>query len=218
MTLAALLVIFASGLSTSAQAADPSIAISGVTFSWPEKIYRPIGSSPVTFTITNNSGRQIVKAEYQLINSNGSMITFESAIGLKNGVKTYVTNNWYELDTNKYYVEPLKLVFYVKFSDLDPAGNPAPVSIDFAFAPRPDDKPTPAPTVTVTATPAPAPTVTVTATPAPAPTVTVTARPTIDGVDVALLNTKISGINNQLKTLNAKIKKICSAKPKPKGC
>jgi hypothetical protein len=78
--------------------------------------------------------------------------------------------------------------------------------------------PTPAPTVTVTATPAPAPTVTVTATPSPAPTVTVTARPAIDGVDVALLNTKILGINNQLKTLNTKLKKICGVKPKPKGC
>jgi hypothetical protein len=92
-------------------------------------------------------------------------------------------------------------------------------------------KPAPAPTVTVTATPAPAPTVTVTATPAPAPTVTVTATPapaptvyTVNPADQSLadmvktLTNVVRSQTGQLSTLNAKLKKICSAKPKPKGC
>lgn len=71
---------------------------------------------------------------------------------------------------------------------------------------------TPAPTVTVTAKPAPAPTVTITATPAPAATVYVT-NPTDQS-----LSTLVASQKNQLKLLNAKLKKICSAKPAPKGC
>ena len=62
------------------------------------------------------------------------------------------------------------------------------------------------------ATPAPAATVYVTATPAPAATVYVT-----NPADQTLKD-----LNNSLKAqvtlLNAKLKKICAAKPKPKGC
>jgi len=76
----------------------------------------------------------------------------------------------------------------------------------------PTPKPTPAPTVTVTAIPAPAPTVTVTATPAPAPTVYVK-----NPADLALSDS-IARLQIQVSTLNAKLKKICAAKPKPKGC
>jgi hypothetical protein len=72
--------------------------------------------------------------------------------------------------------------------------------------------PAPAPTVTVTAMPAPAPTVTVTATPAPVPTVYVK-----NPADLALSDS-IARLQIQVSLLNAKLKKICAAKPKPKGC
>ena len=72
--------------------------------------------------------------------------------------------------------------------------------------------PAPAPTVTVTATPVPAPTVTVTATPAPAATVYITNPANQTLTDL------VTSLKGQVGLLNAKIKKICSAKPKPKGC
>ena len=72
--------------------------------------------------------------------------------------------------------------------------------------------PKPAPTVTVTATPAPAPTVTVTAIPAPAPTVYVT-----NPADTSLQDL-VSSLRERISLLEKKIKKVCSAKPKPKGC
>jgi hypothetical protein len=82
----------------------------------------------------------------------------------------------------------------------------------------------PAPTVTVTAQPAPAPTVTVTAQPAPAPTVTVTAQPApaptvyITNPSDQNLSDLVSSLKAQVTLLNAKVKKICAAKPKPRGC
>jgi hypothetical protein len=85
-------------------------------------------------------------------------------------------------------------------------------------------KPAPAPTVTVTAQPAPAPTVTVTAQPAPAPTVTVTAQPapapTVYLTDPSDRNLSelVKSLKREVTSLKAKLKKICSAKPKPKKC
>lgn len=64
-------------------------------------------------------------------------------------------------------------------------------------------------------------------TPTPAPTPTPTPKPIVTvapkqepGVssEVLQLKTQVALLQNQLKTLQAKVTKICSAKPKPKGC
>jgi hypothetical protein len=70
----------------------------------------------------------------------------------------------------------------------------------------------PSPTASVKATPAPAPTVTVTATPAPAATVYLT------NPSDKTLSDLVALLKNQVNKLNAKVKKICAVKPKPKGC
>jgi hypothetical protein len=74
----------------------------------------------------------------------------------------------------------------------------------------------------VTATPAPAPTVTVTATPAPAPTVTVTATPAptvyVTNPSDKNLTDLVTSLKSQVNLLNAKLKKICAVKPKPRNC
>jgi hypothetical protein len=83
------------------------------------------------------------------------------------------------------------------------------VSAPFEFVPRAAVLPTPAPTVTVTANPLPAPTVTVTAQPVQAIT---------DWAQMETLKAELAIVKNDLRAVNAKLKKICSAKPKPKGC
>jgi hypothetical protein len=54
--------------------------------------------------------------------------------------------------------------------------------------------------------------VTVTATPAPAPTVYITNPSDKNLADL------VTSLKSQVNLLNAKLKKICSAKPKPKNC
>jgi hypothetical protein len=71
--------------------------------------------------------------------------------------------------------------------------------------------PTPAPTPTPKPTPAPTPT------PKPIVTVTPKQEPNMSS-EVLQLKTQVALLQNQLKTLQAKVTKICSAKPKPKGC
>ena len=57
--------------------------------------------------------------------------------------------------------------------------------------------------------------------PSPTPTVTVTAQPAQSATDRAVieaLSQNLTIIQSELKALKAKLKKICSSKPKPKGC
>jgi hypothetical protein len=86
------------------------------------------------------------------------------------------------------------------------------ISKPIVFISRTSPTVTPAPTASVAAKPTPAPTVTVTATPAPGPTVFV--KNPSDETLLAL----VASQKSQIALLNAKLKKICSAKPKPKGC
>jgi len=62
---------------------------------------------------------------------------------------------------------------------------------------------------------------------APTPKPTLTSKPTVTQppsqtsdatTDVLTLKSQVSSLQSQLKALEGKIKKICSAKPKPKGC
>jgi hypothetical protein len=69
-----------------------------------------------------------------------------------------------------------------------------------SMTPTPSPKPTPAPTVTVTATPLPAPTVYIS-----------------NPADESLRN-QIIVLRTQVSQLEKKLKKVCAAKPKPKGC
>ena len=106
-----------------------------------------------------------------------------------------------------------RMVFFCKDAYVDYGGYVPPTPMPAPTpTPTPTPIPTPTPTVTVTAKPAPAPTVTVTALPAPGPTVYVK-----NPADLALSDS-VARLQMQLSTLNAKLKRICAAKPKPKGC
>ena len=132
-------------------------------------------------------------------------------IGLKSGATANQSQFWYDALLSR-GTQPFTLRFSVQYYSSSGISNPAPISIPFKFTERTAVSPTPAPTVTVTATPAPAPTVTVTATPAPAPTVYLT------NPSDKTLTDLVASLKGQVSLLNAKLKKICAIKPKPKGC
>lgn len=208
----------------SAQAADPSLTISGVTLSWPAVIYQPVSSSQVTMLITNNSGYSLLTAKYSIKDKFGTQVADGSKIGVPGGLNS-ITENWYARDIDK-GTAPFTITFSIEFFATSGVPNAAPASAAFQFASRTGGgtTPAPAPTVTVTATPAPAPRVTVTATPAPAPTVTVTATPApaptvfVTNPSDKNLNDLVTSLKSQVNLLNAKLKKICAVKPKPKNC
>jgi len=213
VALIGLLIATTSLFAVSAKAANTSVTLSCVTFSWPDTIYRPLPGGTVTFNLsfTNNCGYEVLLAKYTLVDKFGSSLETGSIVGLKPAVITNQSQNWYEFLFSK-GVEPFTLLLIVEHFSSFGISNPPAVSVPFKFAERTAVLPTPTPTVTVTAIPAPAPTVTVTATPAPSPTPTVT-NPTDQ-----TLRDLVTSLISQIGLLNAKVKKICAVKPKPKGC
>ena len=69
------------------------------------------------------------------------------------------------------------------------------------------------------------PTPTTTPTPTPTPKPTISSKPAVtstqgsaDAGELLSLKTQVALLQSQLKTLQGKLNKICSGKPKPKGC
>jgi len=215
-----LLIASTSLFTVSAKGANSSVTLSCVTFSWPDTIYRPLSGGTVVFNLTykNNCTYDVLSAKYILIDKFGSSVASDAFIGLKAGVTANQSQSWMEFLLAR-GTEPFALRFSVEHFGSFGISNPAPVSVPFKFTERTAVLPSPIPTVTITATPAPAPTVTITATPAPAPTVYM-ANPADQSLTemVKTLTNVVKSQTSQLSTLNAKLKKICAAKPKPKGC
>lgn len=157
----------------------------------------------------NNCSYEVLSAQYLLVDKFGSLVTGDVLVGLKPGVTANQSQDLSQFAVSK-GTEPFTLRFSVEHFSSFGISNPAPVSVPFNFTERTTILPTPAPTVTVTATPAPAPTVTVTAT--PAPTVYITNPSDKNLADL------VSSLKSKVSLLNAKVKRICSVKPKPKGC
>lgn len=74
-----------------------SLNVQGVTVSWPEKIYIPERTNvPLLISFTNNSGKDVLKAEWILKDGSGNTISSRSVIGLKSGFTGYETDNVYQ--------------------------------------------------------------------------------------------------------------------------
>jgi hypothetical protein len=176
-----LLLSTTSVFSVSAQAAEPSVTVSGITLSWPAVIYRPVSSSQVTMSIANNSGRTLLYVAYTVTDRIGTQVAFGSATEIPRGLSS---------------------ITHVAYFPSAGIPNPPSVSAEFDFASRSAGgaSPTAAPTVAKTATPSSAPTVYIT-------------NPSDKN-----LNDLVTSLKSQVNLLNAKLKKICAVKPKPKNC
>ena len=195
------LLLFATSVfSVPAQAADPSVTTSGITLSWPAVIYRPVSSSQVTMSIANNSGRTLLYVAYTVKDRVGTQVAFGSATEIPRGLSS-ITHTWYakDIDGGK---APFTLSFYVSYFPSAGVSNPPSVSAEFDFTSRSGGgtSPTAAPTETKVPTPAPVPTVYVT-------------NPSDKN-----LNDLVTSLKGQVNLLNAKLRKICAVKPKPKHC
>jgi hypothetical protein len=244
--LLSLILLFTGSVFVSTAARADSLDVLGGVVTWPDKMYLPDGCSSFAFQYRNNTGVELLQLGFIISDPFGRSVERESQIGIgpnksgtwnvqmcsfdfKNGLGPYIIKVFVS-DYSSTQREVQKEIYFLPIPNSAGSGssgsglNPVPTVTVTAT-------PAPAPRVTVTATPAPAPTVTVTATPAPAPTVTVTATPapaptvyTVNPADQSLadmmktLTNVVRSQTSQLSTLNAKLKKICAAKPKPKGC
>jgi hypothetical protein len=187
----------------------------GVSVSWDDSsLYQP-SSSCTGYVFNYTAAPRVLFADIEITNRYNDKIGSAIIFGGKTGVVSV------QVCPNKDFTGT-KVALVIKGGT---GGTDDVVSTPITFLSRTTGTTTsPAPTVTVTAQPAPAPTVTVTAQPAPAPTVTVTAQPApaptvyITNPSDQNLSDLVASLKSQVTLLNAKVKRICAAKPKPKGC
>ena len=196
----------------------------GAKVTWNDKLYQTDGCSNYDFNWYNGVGRRLLSFEISIVDAYGRRLGDASKIGVEAGTSG-VFNVFICESSFKTGLGPYTLKVYIE--DYTGGFGSRQTTKDFYFSQIPGTSssstpvPLPNPTVTVTKTPAPAPTVTVTATPAPAPTVTVTATPESDNFyksEAVRLQTELITLQIKYDSLNTKIKKICSIKPKPKNC
>ena len=221
IALAALLIAFTSVFAaSSAQAGELNVL--GGKLTWPDKMYIAEGGcSRYGFQYSNETGIELLTLGFEISDPFGRNLTNESEIAIKPN-KSGTWNVQICPSQFKNGLGPYVIKLMVK----DFSSTQRQETKEIYFLPIPGATPAPTPTVTVTRTPAPAPTVTVTAIPAPAPTVTVTVTatpapaPTVYSVNPAdqTLSDLVKSLKSQVSLLNSKVKKICSVKPKPKGC
>jgi len=213
--LLSLVLLFTGSVFVSGTAKADSLEVLGGIVTWPDKMYLPDGCSSFAFQYRNNTGVRLLQLGFIITDPFGRKVEDQSEIGIDPNKSGTWNAQMCRLDF-KNGLGPYTIKVFVQ--DYSSTQREVQKEIYFLSIPNSAGSGTsgsglnPVPTVTVTASPAPAPTVTVTATPAPAPTVYVTNPSDKNLADL------VTSLKSQVNLLNAKIKKICAAKPKPKGC
>jgi hypothetical protein len=165
----------------------------GVTISWEDALlYQPSSGNCSTYIFTFADTKNVLIAYIKIKNKFGEEIGRTRILGPSGKASVQVCSSS-DLSESRVFLEIT-------------GGSNLPsdiVSAPITFLSR---------TATASAKPTPTPTKTVTATPSPTPTVYVT-----NPAD-ANLRGEILLLKAEIIALNLKLKKICSAKPKPKGC
>lgn len=202
-----LLFLVGVALSSMPTANASQINATGATITWDDSsIYAPVSCSQYNFNVTLDSAT-IWQIELSIKNKFGDVIASGHSIYGNGQLALQVCKSSGELiDTvliakvithqvvTSIYQKPI--VFLSRSGSSTSGTTPAP---------------TPTPTVK-TPEPTPTPTVTITAAPSPAQTVYLTNPIDID------LQSKYIALQSKYSTLQSKLAKVCSAKPKPKGC
>ena len=191
---------------TSASAeTTPTLTKNGITLSFPKPVYEIASSTSVSANYTNNSGFELYALGYEVTDRFGSVIVFDSpqAYKVANGTSGTIVRTWYAYEFVK-AVAPLTITMIAKYG-YNSGKSDELVSAPFEFVPRVAVLPTPAPTVTVTVTPAPK---------------EAELLVQINELKLRLERSEVTvkSLQTVMGKATQKLAKICSAKPKPKGC
>jgi len=196
----ALIAVFAvlAGLITvgvHAQASPKTVSFAGVTVEYKEPLFCPTNGNRLDteFSINNGTGEDLLSLDIFYLDKYGQVVTSGFLASFKAGLtKTLrVGLTQYESSSLK-CTDISKMRVYVDFYSTSSKSD---TSIDQAIEVAQIGAPTPTPT--------------------PTPSVTI---PSWVADRLAENDFQIERLASENRTLKAKIKKICSVKPKPKGC
>ena len=203
IALATLLIAFTSVFAISSANAG-ELNVLGGKLTWSDNMYKSDACSNYDFAYSNETGIELLILGFELNDPFGRKLTGWTEVG----IKPNKSGTWNQQICKSAFTNGLG-PYVIKLTVKDYVSTQRQATKEIYFLEIPGATPTPTPTVTVTRTPAPAPTVTVTATPAPI---------YIENPANKTLTDLVTKLNSQVKLLNAKVKKICAVKPKPKGC
>jgi len=192
------LTLILNSIITPYSASAGEIDVLGFKVTWSDPFYKAATGSCARypFNYTNNLGGEVINVKIDLINKYGVILGNESISG---GVKNGISGVWNILICGTQF-NAVEGPFEAKVSLKDYFGNVREGKKGVTFLSIPTATPTPTPTAVAQATPTPAPTVYIT-----------------NPAD-ATLQDLVSSLKSQISLLEKKLKKICAAKPKPKGC
>lgn len=175
------------------QASAGELSVFGAKLSWSDKMYVSDGCSRYDFQYTNGTGIELLSLGFELNDPFGRNLTSWAEVGIEpNKSGTWNMQICSSAFTNG--VGP----YIVKLRIKDYSSTQRQETKELYFLPLPTANPTPK--------------VSLPATPSPEPTVYVT-----NPIDQTLTSL-VATLTGRVKALNAKLTKICSVKPKPKGC
>jgi hypothetical protein len=192
LALVSLLIVIASVFATSPASAG-ELTVLGAKLSWSDKMYKSDGCSRYDFEYLNGTGIELLSLAFELNDPFGRNLTSWSEVG----IKPNTSGTWNRQICSSAFTNGVG-PYIIKLTVKDYNSTQRQDIKEIYFLPLPTATPTPK--------------VTVTAAPNPAPTVYVT-----NPADQTL-STLVVTLTGQVTTLTAKLKKICSVKPKPKGC
>lgn len=187
------LLIAATNVVAAPQASAGELALLGAKLSWSDKMYVSDGCSRYDFQYTNGTGIRLLSLGFELNDPFGRNLTDWTEVG----VEPNKSGTWNrQICSSAFTNGPGPYI--IKFSIKDYSSTQRQETKEIYFLPLPTASPTPKTSLPVA--------------PSPAPTVYVT-----NPVDQSL-TTLVTTLTSQVKALNAQLKRICSVKPKPKGC
>lgn len=192
-----------------------SIDLLGAKLSWSDSMYVADGCSQYAFDYVNGSGIRLLSFSMTITDPFGRKLEDASIVGMDSGRSGTFSE---QICTRSFTNGRGPYTVTLRIEDFAGSSRQSSAELYFLEIPR-----TPSASGTPTTLPSPIPTVTVTATPRPAPTVTVTAAPIVTQDpfyknEAFRLQAELDELSDRLSLLQSKLKRICKAKPKPKGC
>ena len=205
----AFVVVSSSLIPLNAHATEVNLA--GAVVTWKDKLYQADGCSNYDFDWYNGVGQRLLQFKIIISDPYGRQLEDADKIGVEPGTRGVFTL-FICKSAFKAGLGPYTLKVYIE--DYSGGFGSRQTTKDFFFSEIPGSS-------GIGASPSSTPNVTVTARPVPAPTVTVTATPASDDFfknEASRLQTEFVNLKIKYDVLSAKLKRICSSKPKPKGC
>jgi uncharacterized ParB-like nuclease family protein len=188
-----------------AQADVKSIVVGGVTVEYEDPFYCPAEGNfrDIELTVSSVNNEELLSVDITLMDKYGQSISTGRASFLKPGIRKIAAISLNEFSSSSTKCSDIsKIKVFVDFYSNSPNSDIS-ATRDLTALQIGNSKPVPSPTVTASAKPTTNPN---------------QSETNMLALELLTLRAQVESYKVQVSSLSSKLKKICSAKPRPKGC